>query len=206
MNLMDVFEKLSKDFGEQKWWPIKRDFRPKEWEICVGAILTQNTNWRNVEKALENLKSERILSPEDVSKTKKRTLEKLIKPSGFYRQKAERLRELAEFVLGFGNFENFQRNVKRDDLLQVKGIGFETADSILLYACNRAYFVIDAYTKRLIRALGFDKKFKLKMEYESLRRHFEENLPKDPELYKEFHALIVEWGKRKTSSLSDKDK
>lgn len=191
--LTKIYEKLLKEFGHRGWWPVERNFNPREWEICLGAILTQNTNWNNVEKALENLSKNEILTPEDVSKINTRKLETLIKPSGFYKQKAKRLREFARFVLSFGDFENFRKNVKRSELLEVKGIGFETCDSILLYACNRAYFVIDSYTKRFIRNLGIETKD----DYESLREYFEKNLPRKIEIYKEFHALIVEWGKRK---------
>lgn len=191
--LTKVYEKLLKQFGPQGWWPVERNFNPREWEICVGAILTQNTNWNNVEKALENLSNSGILTPEDVSKINTRKLETLIKSSGFYKQKAERLKEFAKFVLSFGDFEKFRKNVKRSELLEVKGIGFETCDSILLYACDRPYFVIDSYTKRFIRNLGINTK----EDYESLRVYFEKNLPRKIEIYKEFHALIVEWGKRK---------
>lgn len=196
MNILKVYEKLLKKFGRQNWWPMSSGFQPKEWEVCVGAILTQNTNWRNVERALGNLRKNEILSPEDMVSIKTKKLEDIIRPSGFYRQKAERLKEFARFVLGFGTFEKFIKNVNRDDLLKVKGIGFETADSILLYACGRPYFVVDAYTKRFVKSLGV----KTKMDYESLRGFFEKNLPKDVEIYKEFHALIVEWGKRRNST------
>lgn len=194
-NLLKVYRSLLKEFGPQGWWPVKFDFQPKEWEICVGAVLTQNTNWRNVERALENLRKGEILSPEDILKTKNKKLESLIKPSGFYRQKAKRLKEFAKFVMKSGGFENFRKNVERDELLKVKGIGFETCDSILLYACDRAYFVIDAYTKRFAKTLGL----KVKMDHESLREYFENSLPRNVSLYKEFHALIVEWGKHQKS-------
>ena len=146
-----------------------------------------------MEKALENLSNSGILTPEDILKTNIRKLETLIKPSGFYKQKAERLKEFAKFVLSFGDFENFRKSVRREELLEVKGIGFETCDSILLYACDRTYFVIDAYTKRFIRSLRINTK----EDYESLREYFEKNLPRKIEIYKEFHALIVEWGKQK---------
>ncbi len=192
--LTEFYGKLLKEFGPQGWWPVRRNFVPREWEICLGAILTQNTNWRNVEKALENLSKSEIISPRDISKINMRKLETLIRPSGFFRQKAKRLKEFASFVLGFGTFGNFRENVKRSGLLKVKGIGFETCDSILLYACDRAYFVIDSYTRRLAKHLGI----KTKGDYESLRAYFEKNLPREIEIYKEFHALIVEWGKRAT--------
>jgi endonuclease-3 related protein len=187
------YEKLLKAYGPQAWWPMRRGFAPKEWEVCVGAILTQNTNWRNVERALDVLSENKAVSPADVLEIKNEKLEQLIRPSGFYRQKAIRLRTLAEFVLSFGSFEKFRNKVERRELLKVKGIGPETADSILLYACGRPHFVIDAYTRRFVRSLGL----KIPLDYESLRQHFENSLPKDVALYKEFHALIVEWGKRK---------
>jgi endonuclease-3 related protein len=199
MNLLGVFERLLRDFGRQNWWPMIRGFKPKEWEVCVGAILTQNTNWKNVEKALENLIKNNVNSPEEILKIKTRKLETLIKPSGFYRQKAKRLKSLANFISEFGTFEKFRKNVKRNELLKVKGIGFETCDSVLLYACDLPYFVIDSYTKRFVKTLGI----RTRDDYETLRGYFENSLPKDPELYKEFHALIVEWGKRKGSNGSN---
>ena len=197
VNLFDEYRKLLREFGRQAWWPAHRNFQPRAWEVCVGAILTQNTNWRNVERALDVLSENKIVSPADVLETKNEKLEQLIRPSGFYKQKAERLKTFAEFVLSFGGFENFRKKVERRELLKVMGIGPETADSILLYACNRPHFVIDAYTKRFVRSLGH----KPAKDYESLRQHFENSLPKDVDLYKEFHALIVEWGKRKNGRL-----
>jgi endonuclease-3 related protein len=107
------------------------------------------------------------------------------------------LKALANFISKFGNFENFRKRVRREELLKVRGIGPETCDSILLYACDRAYFVIDSYTKRFVRNL----RIKTKEDYESLRKYFEKNLPRKIEIYKEFHALIVEWGKRKGSAI-----
>lgn len=193
-SLHKEYEKLLKEYGPQAWWPMRRGFSPKEWEVCVGAILTQNTNWRNVEKALDNLIKSNVVTPEATLKTSSRRLEQLVRPSGFYKQKAERLKTLAKFVLSYGSFSDFKR-VERQELLKVKGVGPETADSILLYACGRPFFVIDAYTKRFARSLGMKP-----ADYETLRAHFESRLPKDVALYKEFHALIVEWGKPVSSS------
>lgn len=190
-DLLVVYRNLLNEFGRREWWPAHRNFRPKEWEVCAGAILTQNTNWKNVERALDNLNAGKITSPESVIKTDLRKLEELVRPSGFYRQKAARLKALAQFVVSYGSFRKFVKNVEREELLKVKGIGFETCDSILLYACGRPHFVIDAYTKRLVKMLGI----RTKTDYESLRAYFEKSLPKDVSLYKEFHALIVEWGK-----------
>ncbi len=195
--LLKIYNSLLNDYGRQAWWPTHRSFQPKEWEICVGAILTQNTNWRNVEKALDVLLENKIISPEKTLGIKTEELEKHIRSSGFYRQKAIRLRTLAQFILSFGSFSEFNKKVKREELLKVKGIGPETCDSILLYACNRPFFVIDAYTRRFVRSLGMKtKQTKAGGDYESLRSHFEARLPRDVALYKEFHALIVEWGKR----------
>jgi endonuclease-3 related protein len=195
-DLPGVYRDLLKEFGRQDWWPARRNFRPGEWEVCVGAILTQNTNWRNVERCLDNLDREKIISPEAVIKADLRKLEELVRPSGFYRQKSLRLRALAEFVLGFKSFRSFKKFVERAELLKVKGIGPETADSILLYACGRPFFVIDSYTKRFVKTLGvFGAEMKTDLDYESLRAYFEKNMPRNVGIYREFHALIVEWGK-----------
>lgn len=192
IKLIEIYSKLLGYYGKQNWWPLSYNFKPKEWEICVGAILTQNTNWGNVEKALLSLKNANCLTVNEVLNVEQEKLEGFIRSSGFYRQKAERLKILGEFILGFGSFKRFVNNVKRVELLKVRGIGKETCDSILLYACNRPYFVIDAYTKRLCNKLGI-----VKNNYEDYRLFFESNLPKDIELYKEFHALIVRCGKDK---------
>ncbi len=191
MNLISVYQKLLKRFGRQNWWPMTNGFEPPEWEVCIGAILTQNTNWKNVELALQNLKAEKILTPVDIIKKKTSALEKTIKPSGFYKQKAKRLQIFADFVLSFGTFTEFSKNVTREQLLDVNGLGPETVDSILLYALDRPVFVIDAYTKRVFTRLGLAKK----KNYEEWRHFFESNLPPDVGLYKEFHALIVELAK-----------
>ena len=193
MQLQDVYGTLLKACGRQGWWPAHRNFRPREWEIAAGAVLTQNTNWKNVERALDNLEKEKMMTWTDVLNLPEKRLKEIIKPAGFYNQKAARLKILAGFVSSFGNFENFKKNVKREDLLRLNGIGPETADSILLYACGRPFFVVDAYTRRVFRRLGF---LKGDESYEAVRETFERGLPKDAELYKEFHALVVELAKR----------
>jgi endonuclease-3 related protein len=185
-----IYKMLLKKYGHQNWWPMSGQFVPKQFEVCVGAILTQNTNWRNVEKALENLIKAKKVSAESMAKTSLPLLEKLIRPSGFYRQKARRLKEFSKFVC---DFDGFYKNVTREQLLAVKGIGRETADSILLYACNKPYFVVDAYTRRLLSEM---KLISGKEDYDEIRKMFEKNLPTDVNTYKEFHALIVEHGKR----------
>lgn len=191
MDLMSVYSALLDRFGRQRWWPMKNGFSPPEWEVCLGAILTQNTNWRNVELALENLKAGKMTGPDDIIESGTPDLERLIKPSGFFRQKAARLKKFAVFVKGLGGFSGFSENVSRPQLLGVNGLGPETVDSILLYALGRPVFVIDAYTRRVFSRLGFAG---LK-GYEGWRGFFEERLPRDVDLYKEFHALIVELAK-----------
>ena len=186
--LINLYERLLERYGEQNWWPIDEEYHekhgtdPRE-EIVIGAILTQNTNWKNVEKALNNLKEENLLSFKGIRDSSKEKLEKLIKPAGFYRQKANYLKN---FVNTYESARDLEKT-SREELLKVKGVGRETADAILLYALNRPSFVIDAYTKRLLSRL-----WNLHGNYEELKRFFEENLPRDLKLYKEYHALIDE--------------
>ncbi len=192
MDVMGVYGHLLGRFRKQEWWSKRHFFHPREFEICVGAILTQNTNWRNVEKALENLSDRKLTSPASIAKADIKNLEGAIRPSGFYRQKAERLKSFADFIEKSGGFDEFAENVTREQLLGLKGLGPETADSILLYALGRPVFVIDAYTKRVFTRLGLEP-FK---SYEEWRAFFEVNVPKDKYLYREYHALIVELAKR----------
>ena len=191
-DLLEVYELLLRSYGEQNWWPVDEEYHrehgtdPRE-EIVIGAVLTQNTSWRNVEKAIENLKREGALSFEGVLNTPLDKLEELIRPSGYYRQKARRLKVVSEKLSPVSKVES----VSREELLSIEGIGRETADVILLYAGGRPYFVIDAYTKRIVERI-----FGVRGSYEELRSWFEGNLPKDVELYKEFHALLDEHAKR----------
>lgn len=182
MNLLKIYQVLLKYFGPQDWWPMQRGFHSREWEVEVGAVLTQNTSWKNVEIALRNLKEAGIVSRESVRKIPEKRLANLIRPSGYYNQKAKKLRKLAEF----------SGDVTRENLLDIWGIGRETADSILLYAYGKPYFVVDAYTKRIFSRLGL---IRSEWNYEKIREHFEKNLPRETRLYKEYHALIVELGK-----------
>ena len=191
-DLLEVYKILLETYGEQNWWPVDEDYHRKQGtdpreEIVIGAILTQNTSWRNVEKALENLKREGVLSFEGIIKTPLDKLQELIRPSGYYRQKARRLKEVAGELSPVSKVER----ISREELLKIKGIGRETADAILLYAGNRPYFVIDAYTKRIVKRV-----FGIEGSYEKLRSWFEGNLPKDIKIYKEFHALLDEHAKR----------
>jgi len=183
--MLALYRKLLKRYGKQGWWPAD-----SRYEVVIGAVLTQNTNWKNAEKALANLRERNVLDEESILKIPIGELEELIRPSGFYRQKAERLKLATKKWLEIKN-SKLETTELREEWLSVKGIGKETADSILLYAMDRPVFVIDAYTRRFCKEM-MDKEFK---EYDDCRRFFENALPKDVELYKEYHALIVAWGK-----------
>lgn len=188
--LFEVYRKLLTHFGKQNWWPVDREYHLKNKtnpfdEIVIGAILTQNTAWKNVERSLERLKREGKLSLVWVERVPVEVLERIIQPSGFYRQKALYLKEVAKFIRSLRGAVP-----KREDLLKVKGVGNETADVILLYAYNRPQFVIDRYTLRWLRRfLGVE------WDYRTAKRFFEENLPPNVPVYKEFHALIDELAK-----------
>lgn len=190
-----IYTQLYKSFGKQGWWPLTIEGHyskhhagpPKtnnhKFEIIIGAILTQNTNWKNVEKALYNLSKNNLISIKKIKNIKQDKLAKLIKSAGYYNQKAERLKLIA-------NFLSKNPNPTREQLLEVKGIGPETADSILLYAYNKPFFVIDSYTKRIFQRLGHKAK-----DYEEWQKQFIDALPKDTKLFNEYHALLVELGK-----------
>lgn len=197
MRLLEIHDKLLKQYGNQNWWPAHkhRSMATKKWEVCVGAILAQNTKWTNVEKALDNLIANNCLGAEQIAKTSDKRLESLIKTSGFYRQKAKRLKTLSNHVLkNHGSARNFLKNTTRDELLAINGIGPETADSILLYACDRAHFVVDAYTRRIFSRLSIIVEG---MKYGDIKSFFESNLPQNTSIYKEYHALIVEHAKQR---------
>jgi endonuclease-3 related protein len=187
MTLTDLYQILLSSFGYQNWWPIDVDYHnthntdPKD-EVIIGAILTQNTNWKNVEKALENLKTHKLLSLKAIKYLDIELLKELIRPSGFFQRKANILKDIS----------NIDIEPTRETLLNIKGIGKETADSILLYAYNKPYFVVDMYTKRIIKRL-FGLTFK---EYDEYADFITSNIPKDINIYKEFHALVVEHAKR----------
>lgn len=181
----------------QVWCQKKKSVKLKE-EIVIGAILTQRTNWRNVEQALVNLKKANLLSSEKISRLKNlEKLKNLIKPAGFYQTKSKRLYEFCRFLqLNYGSLINFTKEdlkTAREKLLNLYGIGPETADSILLYAMEKPTFVIDEYTKRFVKKNRLTKKF----NYDYLKNLFEKNLPRSVELYQKYHALIVCEGKNK---------
>lgn len=206
--IKNIYYILLKRFGKQGWWPLSVNGIPAhngkrpsserdKFEICAGAILTQNTNWKNVEKAIVNLNMENLLDIKKINKINKKRLANLIKSSGYYNQKASKLKIFADYVIKnyngkLGLFFKKKINELRDELLSIKGIGPETADSIILYAAEKPVFVIDAYTKRIFLRLGICKK---DVKYDELQKIFHKNLPLDVSLFKEYHALIVELGK-----------
>lgn len=190
--LREMFDRLLAAFGPRNWWPGDTPF-----EVMVGAVLTQNTAWTNVEKAIANLKAVGLLNPEGLDGTSHSVLAELIRPSGYYRVKADRLKNMAALVREAGGGDPpllLQRPLAalRPQLLAVNGIGPETADSILLYAAGYPVFVIDAYTRRVLSRHGL---IDGNEPYEQLQRLFMDRLPQDAPLYNEFHALLVQLGK-----------
>lgn len=189
--LLKIYSILLNHFGKQHWWPGSTPF-----EVVIGAILTQSTNWGNVEMAIKNLKKEKVLSPKGLYNIPQKELEKLIKPSGYFRAKAKKVKSFVAHLM-----KNHKGSIKRmfdqpipklrAELLDVYGIGPETADSITLYAAHKPSFVVDAYTVRI----GNRLKLFNTSNYHEIKDYFEKNLPKSVKLYNEFHALLVALGK-----------
>jgi endonuclease-3 related protein len=202
-----LYKKLLEELGCQNWWPIDKKYHKKNssdprFEIIVGAILTQNTSWTNVENALENLKSKSSLDIEKIVKINIKDLRSMIKPTGFFNQKAERIKNIAKYLHNNYNSDLdwfFNRDLKdiRKELLSLNGIGQETADSIILYAGNMPIFVVDTYTKRICKRLSLNST----PEYTKTQQYFEEELNKEysnrklTQVYNEYHALIVKLAK-----------
>jgi endonuclease-3 related protein len=202
-----LYKILLENFGNQNWWPMDKNYHEKHrsdprFEIMVGAILTQNTAWSNVEKALISLKSKNTLDIKKISEIDIKSLQNMIKPSGFFNQKAKRLKSLASHLHDHYH-DNlsyfFDRDIDdiREGLLSLNGIGLETADSILLYAGNLPAFVVDAYTKRICKRLPLETN----VSYNEIQQYFERELGKKyskeklTQIYNELHALIVVLGK-----------
>ncbi|MGK0270597.1 MAG: endonuclease-3 related protein [Cocleimonas sp.] len=183
-----IFNQLQHHYGELPWWPAETDF-----EMMVGAILTQNTNWKNVEKALTNFAG--LLTPQRVLAISHETLAETIRPSGYYNQKAIKLKALTHWYQGYDFDINKVRcvdgNALRKELLAVKGIGPETADSILVYALDKPFFIIDSYTRRILHRVGVD----LPTGYDALRVMIENTIPRNITTYQQYHALLVEHAK-----------
>ncbi len=190
--LTEIYDTLYSAFGSQHWWPGKTPF-----EISVGAILTQNTNWGNVEKAINNLKKHKVLNARTLHEMPNSKLALLIKPAGYFNIKAKRLKEFINFMVT--HYKGSMKRMKTEDthalrekFLNVNGIGPETSDSILLYALQKPVFVIDTYTKRILQR---HKLVSEKATYHELQELFHKNLPLDIELFNEYHALFVRLGK-----------
>lgn len=187
-----IYQRLYAAFGPQRWWPGETPF-----EVMVGAILTQNTSWSNVEKAVRNLKINKLLSAAKLYRSSVAKIAKLIRASGYYNIKAKRLKEFLSFL-----FKYYQGNIKkmllidtlklRQQLLAVNGIGEETADSILLYALGKPVFVVDAYTRRI---LSRHRLVKAGASYREAQNFFMKNLKNKVKLFNEYHALLVKLGK-----------
>ncbi len=189
--MYNIYRILFKEYGPQKWWPVTT--RNRQFEIIIGAILTQNTSWKNVEKAIDNLRAANLVDSVKIMKTSKNALAKLIRPSGYFNQKAGRLKIISGFLLKNKNISKLPTEKLRKKLLEIKGVGPETADSIILYAFSKPSFVVDLYTKRIFSRLGICKE---NCTYEELQDLFHDSLPKDAKIFNEYHALIVEHAKR----------
>lgn len=190
--LLDIYRILFDHYGPREWWPAETPF-----EVVVGAILTQNTAWRNVEKAIANLKQLGPLTPEALFRLPEETLAEAIRPSGYYRQKGKRLRNLLgmlsdRFECRLEALFDLPTETLREELLALSGIGPETADSILLYAAGRPVFVIDTYT---IRILSRHELLPEETSYAEAQQWVTDHLPEDVQLFNEFHALLVNVGK-----------
>ncbi len=198
VTLLTLYQRLFSAYGHQYWWPAQSPF-----EVIVGAVLTQNTAWINVEKAIANLHAADRMDLERLHALDHESLASLIRPSGYFNIKARRLKNLCEWMIAEGGMEALDKLPTlqlRAGLLSVNGIGPETADDILLYAYYRPVFVIDAYTRRLLTKLGLIEGAE---PYEALRAGFESNLAPDPALFNEYHALIVRHAKQKCQHLPE---
>ena len=185
--VLEIYDRLYECYGPQHWWPGDSPF-----EIILGAILTQNTNWTNVEKALTNLRTANCFSPEALREVPEDELAGLLKPSGYFNSKAKKLKAFINHL--WDNYDGdlelllaSEARALRDELLSIHGIGDETADDIVLYAANKPSFVIDAYTRRVVKRLGLAPGDDSYQAYQEL---FQRRLPADPALYNEYHALL----------------
>ncbi|MCF7635059.1 MAG: DNA repair protein, HhH-GPD family [Dehalococcoides mccartyi] len=190
--LSDIYQCLLDKYGPQHWWPAESQF-----EMMTGAVLTQSAAWINVEKAIARLKEAGLLSPEAIMKADEDTLAEAIRPSGYFNVKTRKLKALAAWLVAGYNGQAdkllpAETDALRQELLGVWGIGEETADSILLYACGKPVFVIDAYTRRIFSRLGLAER---DAGYDRLQRLFTANLAADAAVFNEYHALIVRHAK-----------
>lgn len=191
--LMQIYQAMFDKLGPRNWWPAETPF-----EVIIGAILTQSVSWGNVEKAIENLKKQGLLNPHQLVLADDEVLEEAVRPTRYYKQKALRLKAFCTMLVEeYGGDLDLlfalDLPVLRRRLLQIKGIGPETADSIILYAAEKPIFVVDAYTRRIFSRLGI---FPEDIDYQSMQDFFMKHLPPDVELYNEYHALIDGVGNR----------
>ncbi len=191
-SFLEIYNKLFDFYGPQNWWPADSPF-----EMIVGAVLTQNTNWKNVEKGISALKNRGVLSLSALSSLSQEGIAALIRPTGYYNLKAKRLKNLMNMLNGdyggdLNEFLNDDCVSCRYKLLQVKGVGAETADSILLYAGKHAIFVVDAYTHRIFSRHNLVDE---ECSYDEMQERFMDSLPADDSLFNEYHALIVRLAK-----------
>ena len=191
-NLVEAYERMLAAFGPQQWWPGEMPF-----EIMVGAVLVQNTAWRNVEHAIKNLRAAGVMEPRALYALPPTALAELIRPAGYYQVKTKRLRNLLKFVVDEfdGSLDAMFRTNQttlREQLLAINGIGPETADAILLYAGGLPTFVVDTYTHRIFARHGW---IEYEAGYHDIKDHVESALPADTPLYNEYHALLVRVGK-----------
>lgn len=189
--LQELYDRLFAAYGHQHWWPGETPF-----EVMVGAVLVQNTAWKNVEKAINNLRQHDLLEPHALAAVPTEELAELIRPAGYYRLKARRLHNLLALLVNRydGSLEQmFQADLEslREELLATNGIGPETADSILLYAGNYATFVVDTYTHRILARHGW---IEFGASYDEIKDYFQSGLERDATLFNEFHALLVRVG------------
>jgi len=190
--LREIYDRLFDALGPQDWWPGESPF-----EVIVGAMLVQNTNWQNVKRAIDRLREADLLEPHALYDVPVEELEELIRPAGYFRIKARRLRSLLEFLVERydGSLEavfSTESSTLRDELLGVHGVGPETADSILLYAGEKPVFVVDTYTHRVLARHGW---IAFDADYHMIQDYFHAGLPEDVQLFNEFHALFVRVGK-----------
>ena len=204
--MMKIYSILLKSYKPQGWWPLSKgkiqtkhhNGPPKNdkdrFEIIVGAILTQNTSWKNVELAIENLNRNNLLSIEKIRKIPVKKLARLIRSSGYHNQKADRLKIMANYLSKNQIKKLFKKPAQelRKELLSIKGIGPETADSIILYSAQKPVFVVDAYTKRIFSRIGLINE---KADYDEIQNFFMKKLENKTKIFKEYHALIVEHAK-----------
>jgi endonuclease-3 related protein len=216
ITISKFYDCLLNKYGHQGWWPLMdikgenptktgsiKGYHPNNYdypksniqrfEICVGAILTQNTSWENVEKALLNMKKHNLINPNRILNSKDDVIKDAIKPTGYFNQKTRKLREFSKFYIELNDKDksNTKKEPTREELLKVWGIGKETADSILLYAYKKPVFVVDTYTKRIFKNIGWPSE-----NYDIIQDFIHKNFSKDYRIYQEFHALLVEHAKR----------